>query len=110
MSANDALAAWLGEALAPLGVLRFKKMFGGVGVYLDGWFFALLAGGELWLKADVQNTPAFEAQGSPLFSYEFNGKIGSMNYRRAPEDCLDDGEALRDWVMMAVGAAQRAKK
>ena len=109
-TANEALAEWLGEALEPLGVPRFKKMFGGIGVYLDGLFFALLAGGELWLKADADNTQAFEAQGSPLFTYDFNGKVGTMNYRRAPEDCIDDGEALRDWVMLAVGAAQRAAR
>jgi DNA transformation protein len=110
MSDNDALAEWLGEALEPLGVLRFKKMFGGIGVYLDGAFFALIAGGELWLKADAVNTPQFEARESPLFTYEFKGKVGTMNYRRAPEDCLDDAEALRDWAMVAVSAARRAAK
>jgi DNA transformation protein len=108
MSDNDALAEWLGEVLEPLGMLRFKKMFGGIGVYLDGAFFALIADGELWLKADAVNTPEFVAQGSPRFTYEFKGKPGSMNYRRAPEDCLDDPHALRDWAMIAVGAARRA--
>jgi DNA transformation protein len=107
---NDGLAEWLGEALQPLGVLRFKKMFGGVGVYLDGLFFALIAGGELWLKADAANTPDFEARDCPLFTYDFKGKVGTMNYRRAPDDCLDDSDALRDWAMIGVGAARRAAK
>lgn len=110
MSDNDALAEWLGEALDPLGVLRFKKMFGGVGVYLDSAFFALIAGGELWLKADAVNTPDFEARGCPLFTFEMKGRTATMNYRRAPEECLDDADALRDWATLAVGAARRAAK
>lgn len=108
MNANDALREWLGEALEPLGAVRTKKMFGGVGVYLDGAFFALIAGGELWIKADAVSTPDFEARGCPLFSFEMKGKTATMNYRRAPDECLDDAEALRDWAMLGVGAARRA--
>jgi DNA transformation protein and related proteins len=110
MSDNESLAEWLGEALEPLGVLRFKKMFGGIGVYLDSAFFALIAGGEVWLKADAVNAPEFDARDCPFFTFEMKDRTATMNYRRAPEDCLDDAEALRDWAMIAVGAARRAKQ
>ena len=34
--------------------------------------------------------------------------MGSMNYRRAPDDCYDDADALRDRGMVGMAAGSRA--
>ena len=32
---------------------------------------------------------------------------GSMNYRRAPDETLDDAQAMRHWAELALAAAAR---
>lgn len=108
MNGNDAVADWVVEALAPLGPVRARRMFGGVGLSLEGLTFAIAAFDELYLKADAETAPRFEAQGLKRFTIEMKGKPASMNYYRPPEECMDDAEALRDWAELAIGAARRA--
>jgi DNA transformation protein len=111
MSADTALTAWLDEALAPMGAVSVRKMFGGAGVYLDGAIFAILAEGELWLKSDADADPRFDAAGCERFVVDYGeGKRGTMNYRRAPGDIYDDAEALQDWTRLALAASQRSAK
>jgi hypothetical protein len=40
------------EQLAPVGPLTSRKMFGGVGLYAQGLFFALIDDDTLYLKGD----------------------------------------------------------
>ena len=60
--------AWCTELLAPLGRVRTRRMFGGHGFYVDEVFLALEMGERLYLKADEQTRPQFEAAGSVLFT------------------------------------------
>jgi len=53
MSIDEGLYAWVQEALEPLGTVTMRRMMGGATLYLDGTIFAILADGELWLKADA---------------------------------------------------------
>lgn len=110
MSGNDGLAEWLHEALEPMGRVAVRKMFGGAGAYVDGLIFGILADGELWIKADAESDPVFDAAGLPRFAYDFGDKKGSMNYRRAPADVYDDPQALREWVRLGLEASARAPK
>lgn len=105
--ADEALFSWIEEALAPLGALRKRRMMGGWTLYLDGTVFAIVDDGELWFKADAASDAAWDAAGCPRFTYAMGGKTGTMNYRRAPSDVYDDGEALRDWAALALEAGRR---
>ena len=108
MSENDAIAEWVCEALTPLGAVRARRMFGGIGLSLEGLTFAIAAFGELYLKADAETASRFEAQGLKRFTFEMKGKPASMNYYCPPEECLDDADALQEWAMLAMAAARRA--
>jgi len=88
--------------------VRAKRMFGGVGLYAGELFFALIDDDALYLKADDENRPQFEARGLGPFQ-PFGEGAGSMQYYQLPEDILEDPEVLRPWVDGAVGAARRAK-
>lgn len=70
--------------------------------------FGLVADGALFLKVDGANRPAFEALGLPPFTYEAGGRRTVMSFSAAPEDALDDPEALRGWFEGAREAALRA--
>ncbi len=109
MSVDQGLVDWVGECLAPIGTLTLRKMMGGATLYLDGTIFALIADDLLWFKSDATSDAAWDAAGCPRFTYAFaNGREGSMNYRRAPEDVYDDADTMRQWAALALDAGQRA--
>jgi DNA transformation protein len=112
-SFDEGLYAWTQEALAPLGSVTMRKMMGGATLYLDGAIFAILAEGELWLKSDAESDAIWDAEGCERFSVTFkDGRVDTMNYRRAPSDVYDDAEAMQRWAGLAVEAGLRgaAKK
>jgi DNA transformation protein and related proteins len=105
----DKYVAFLMERFAELGKVTAKSMFGGYGFYCDGLFFAIYDRQHVYLKADAQTIPLFEARGLPAFQ-PFPDKPGTMKYFRAPAEMLEDNDALREWAGGAIGVARRAKK
>jgi DNA transformation protein len=99
---------YLLEELEPLGEIRAKAMFGGHGLYCDEVFFALVANGALFLKADDENRPHFEAQGLKAFR-PFQDKPDVMQYYEAPAEMFEDKEVLKQWAGGAVAAGVRAQ-
>ena len=88
--------------------VRAKRMFGGVGLYADELFFALIDDDALYLKVDDETRPAFEQRGLRPFQ-PFGEGSAAMQYYQLPEDLLEDPEALRPWADGAVAVARRAK-
>lgn len=88
--------------------IRGRSMFGGVGIYSRGFFFALIADDTLYFKVDQSNRPDFEARGTgPFRPYGEDGEV--MQYYRVSDDLLEDPEALGLWAEKAIIVAQRAK-
>lgn len=86
-----------------------RAMFGGVGVYSGGFFFALLSGDTLYLKVDDTNRPDFEAAGMGPWR-PFEGDTHAMGYYGLPADLLEDADALRPWAEKAIDVARRSRK
>lgn len=94
------------ELLAALGSPRARAMFGGVGLYVDELFIALIADERLYLKAGEAQRPAFEAAGCTPFRYTTrDGREMSMGYWSAPESALESPQAMRPWATLARQAA-----
>jgi DNA transformation protein len=109
MSFDEGLYARVQEALEPLGAVTMREMMGGATLYLDGTVFAIIDEGEIWLKADSESDATWEAEGCEKFSVTFkDGRVDTMNYRRAPQDVYDDPEAMQRWAALAVEAGLRA--
>ena len=89
--------------------VRAKRMFGGVGLYSEESFFALIDDDVLYLKVDDETRPDFEQRGLRPFQ-PFGEGSAAMQYYQLPEDLLEDPEALRPWAEGAVAAARRAKR
>jgi DNA transformation protein len=98
---------FLMEQFEPLGEIRARAMFGGHGLYCDEVFFALVASGALFLKADEVNRPDFEAQGLKPFR-PFEDKAGVMKYYEAPAEMFEDPLELKRWAGGAIAAGVRA--
>ena len=97
------------ELLAPLGPLRSRRMFGGWGLYVEDLFIAIIAFDQLFLKADDETRPRFEAAGCRRFEYEREGQVASLRYFCPPEDAMESPALMRPWAQLALEAALRAR-
>jgi DNA transformation protein len=101
--------SFLEDLFAPVGGVRFRRMFGGLGIYRESVMFALVANDVLYFKADDFTRAAFEDAGCAPFRYEARGKSVTMSYWRLPERLFDEPEEFRDWAIAAIAAAERAQ-
>lgn len=100
----------LRDLFAEFGAIDIRRMFGGQGVFADGIMIALVARGEIFLKADDETIPAFEAEGQRPFTYATSkGEQKLTSYWRMPERLYDDTEELARWARQSFAVAQRAK-
>lgn len=97
------------ELLSPLGPARSRRMFGGHGFYVDDVFVALIFGERLYLKADAQTRPRFEAADCEPFVYDGAGKQVTISYWTAPDDAMESPLLMRPWARLAMEAALRAR-
>ncbi|MFZ2507574.1 MAG: TfoX/Sxy family protein, partial [Steroidobacteraceae bacterium] len=67
MAVSDEFRDYVLEQLASAGKVSPRRMFGGVGLYLDGLFFALIDDDTLYFKTDDANRLRFEQAGSRPF-------------------------------------------
>ena len=105
MPVSDEFRDFVLEQLAPAGRVAPRAMFGGVGLYLDGLFFALIDDDTLYFKADNASRKRYEAAGSRPFCPDPARPDQSMGYWQVPAEVLEDPEALTSWAREAVGVA-----
>jgi DNA transformation protein len=103
--------AYLQDLFGALGVVRAKSMFGGVGLYIDELMFGFLDRDEtIYLRADDETRPAFEAVGSGPFRYSLKtGEEFEIGYWRMPDEALESPEEAAGWGRLALDAALRKK-
>ncbi len=106
MAVTAEFRAFALEQLGRVVPVTARAMFGGVGVYGDGLFFALLDDDVLYLKTDDGNRPDFEARGMQPFR-PFGQDANAMAYHELPPEVLEDHDELRPWVEGALAAARR---
>lgn len=111
MSRHGEFEGYCLDLFAPLGPVRPRRMFGGLGLYLGGAMFAIGDPDEwrLWLKVDGATRPAFQAAGGEPFVYLGRDRREvSLSYWSPPPEALDDAEGMLPWARLAVEAARRA--
>jgi DNA transformation protein len=102
---------FLTDLFADFGPVTIRRMFSGYGISVDGVNFALALRAGLYFRADEQNIPQFEAEGSGPFQYQQRktAKTVTVNsYWQLPARLFDDSEELASWARAALSAAQRA--
>lgn len=109
MAVQPGFTSYCSELLATAGPVRSRRMFGGVGLYVDDVFVAIIAEDTLYLKADAQTRAQFEAAGCKPFEYSANDKQATLNYWTVPPEAMDSPALMRPWVRLAVEAAVRAR-
>ena len=105
---RDTFVGFVAEQLSALGAIVTRPMMGGRTLYCGGVVFALIAAGELHLKADRANRALFADQGWPAFQPDPDAP-GTMSYYRVPAGVLENREELARWAGEALAAGRRAQ-
>ena len=97
------------DLFAGFGPVTIRPMFSGFGISVDGTNFAMALRSGLYLRADEQTIPRFEAEGAKPFQYQTRARTVTVNsYWQLPERLYDDPDDLTEWARASLAAAQRA--
>lgn len=106
MAVSDAYRDYVLEQLGGLGPVTARRMFGGVGLYNRGLFFAVLDDDQVFFRVDDETRPAYEALGARPFSPMPDREQPMMGYFEVPAAVLDDRNDLVAWAGRAVAVAR----
>lgn len=97
--------AYRSETLSILNLvapIADRAMFGGVGLYCHGVFFALMANDKLYFKVDDSNRADYLEAGAEPWSQ-------GDGYYEVPPFVLDNPDELEVWLDKAVRVAEAKK-
>ena len=99
--------AFVEELFAAFGPVRFKRMFGVVGLFAGDIIFGLIDEDAIYLKADEALRADLEAEGSVSWVYRFQTEPKAIGaYWRLPEAALDDPDEAAAWARKALAVAE----
>ncbi len=107
MKPDTPLLATVLDLLSGMGVLRQRKMFGGIYIYCDDLFIATLHDDTLYFKANATTAPDFIARKLPIFSYPKEGGIATLQYYQAPPEVFHGRTEMKLWANKALLAAKQ---
>jgi len=113
MALSNEYIDFITEQLERLGPVRTRRMFGGMGIYLDDMMFGVIFDESLYFKVDDRNRSDYEEENMEPFTYEMsNGRIGSLKYYEVPERLYDDSDELVEWARKSIDVMRddRAEK
>ena len=106
MSVSDSYLSFVLEQLGAVPRVVTKRMFGGIGIYSDGTFFAVIDNDTLFFKVDETLAKRYRDKGMPPFA-PIPGAKPMMGYYQVPPDVLEDGRALGQWAKDSIGIASK---
>src|SRR5256886_10003716 len=110
MPVSSGFLPYVLEQLAGLAGVSARRMFGGVGLYCDEFFFALIDDDTLYLRVNDANRADFTTRGMGQFRPYADRPELSMSYYETPPDVLEDPAQLVSWARRSVAAAMAAAK
>ena len=109
MAVSGQFSAFLLDTLGAVRAVTARRMFGGVGFYAEGLFFAIADDDLLYFRADDASRGFFEREGLQPFCPMGPG-TKSMSYYSVPARLYDDPEELALWMRRALEAARTAAR
>lgn len=109
MAVSKGYRSWIQEQLGQVRPVEGRSMFGGLGLYAGGLFFALADDDRLYFKVDDATRPRYREAGMGAFDPFKDGRT-MEGYYEVPGEVLEDPEQLAPWMEAALGVAARAKK
>ncbi|MBK7093001.1 MAG: TfoX/Sxy family protein [bacterium] len=106
MAVSNSYLEYVLERMGTVGAVTARRMFGGVGIYFDITFFALIDNDTLYFKVNNENRKDYESEQMEPFR-PFGEDSYSMKYYSVPERIIEDNQLLREWMLKAVAAARK---
>ena len=107
MAVSAQFNAFVLELLGEVTPVVARRMFGGVGYYADGLFFALADDDELYLRVDERTRADYEREGMKAFS-PMGPDSKSMSYFTVPPRLYDELDEWALWTRRAISVARAA--
>lgn len=85
-----------------------RPMFGGVGLYVEGWFIGILDDDTLYFKVDRDSERDYLKAGMEPFQ-PFGDGSKPMRYYEVPADVLEEPFELGIWLAKAIEAARHPR-
>ena len=104
MAVSDSFLAFVLEQLEGLRGVITKRMFGGVGIYRNDLFFAVIDNDTLFFKVDDELRPRYRSAGMHAFA-PMPGKPAMEGYYQVPPDVLEDPDRLAEWARLSIAVA-----
>jgi len=104
---SDDFLAYLDELFSGFGSVTSRAMFGGHGIYHQGKILGIVIDDALYLKADAETVPFFEAAGCAPFIYDAGDKQIAMSYWSLPAEAMDSPQEFLPWAQRAWEAVLR---
>ena len=106
MTVSADYAAYVVDQLSQSLKVTSRLMFGGVGLYCDDLFFALIAGDVVYLKVDDSNREDYVSRGCTAFQPRARDQtVYSMSYFAVPPEVLEDADDLALWARKSIAVA-----
>ncbi len=97
------------EYLTSLGEIRHRAHFGGYSLSVDDTVFAMVAEGELYLRACEQSAQYAITHDAPLLIFNKRGREVSLNYYFVDQALWNDRPMLLELSAYSLDAARREK-
>lgn len=102
------------ELLAPLGEIKVKRFFSGIGLYLSEKLIGFVIADRIYLRTDDRFRADFAKEGAKPFTFtkHSTGEVVSIGYYEVPAHIFEDQDAMVSWSRLAYDAAlaKTAKK
>lgn len=108
MAVSDGYKAYIIELLEPFATITTRRVFGGTGIYADGFYCAFMHDDRLYFKVDDTNRGDFEA--ADMGPFRPYGDERAMQYYEVPIAVLEDTDQLKTWLEKAIRVAQKSKR
>jgi len=100
--ADTSFAQFIVEQLWKIECVRYRRMFGGFGLYGDDVFFGIISEDRLYFKTDENTRTRYLESGSDCFRP--SKKQVLKNYYEVPVDVIENPEVLEEWAREAMKA------
>lgn len=107
MAVSPSFLEFVLEQLSAVRHVTSRRMFGGVGLYSDDVFFAVLDNDTLFFKVDDTTRPRYVKRRMPPFM-PIPGKPAMSRYYQVPPGVLEDADELSAWAREAVSVGVSA--
>jgi DNA transformation protein len=105
MAVSNEYLQYVLEQLSALTNVTSRRLFGGIGLYSEGFFFGLIDNDTLFFKVDDSNRSDYVARGMAAFRPFPDKPDLSMSYFTVPADALEDADELAAWARKSVTVA-----